>query len=168
MAGKGMREENVRAPQRVVGLVMHLLREIREQRLDPEDFDLMSDDLLGQGYTESELNAAFSWVYAKIEGLPQVDILYQSPSSRAAFRVLHPAESAVIRPGGFGQLLEMLTLGMLTMDDLERLIERAMSMGGVYDREDIRFLVHQYLFEEAPRVQPNGTLHMTMPSDTIH
>ncbi|MBD3165325.1 DUF494 family protein [bacterium] len=163
-----MREENTEAPQRVVGLVMHLLREIQEQRLDLEDVELISDDLLGQGYTESEINAAFSWVYAKIEGMPQVDILYQSPASNSSFRVLHPAESAVVRPDGYGQLLEMVTLGMLTMDDLERLIERAMAMGGIYGREDVRFLVHQYLFEDATRVQPNGTLHMVQPSNTVH
>ncbi|HEB83685.1 MAG TPA: DUF494 family protein [Bacteroidetes bacterium] len=157
------------APQRVVGLVMHLLREFREQRLHPEEMEEISEDLIGQGYTESEINAAFTWVFSRLDGVEPADILYRADTGADSFRVLHPAERAVLKPEGYGQLLEMHNLGMLDMEDVERVLDRAMSFGGPLGEEDIRMLVHAYLFEEnGGRSGGRGAMNMTLPSGTVH
>lgn len=161
-------EEEGFTPQRVVGLVMQLLREIREHRLRLEDVEMMSDDLLGQGYTESEINAAFSWVYSRLDGMDPADILYHTRSEDSSFRVLHPAENAVLKPDGFGQLLEMHSLGLITLEDMEKIIERAMSFGGPLGAEEIRLMLHQFFFEEDTRFGIGQQMAFPGGSSTIH
>lgn len=164
-----MREEDFSAPQRVVGLAMYLLREIREHRIALDDIEEMSDELKGQGYTESEINAAFDWVYDRVDGVEPSEVVYRAGFTSTAFRVLHPAERAVLSPEAYGQLIEMQSLGMLDMDDLERLIDRALAIGGPMSAEDLRTLVHSYLFEEGSRAGGKGALTFTRPgSSTVH
>ncbi len=160
-------EEGV-VPQRVMGLVMHLLREIRENRMELDDVELISKDLLGQGYTESEINAAFTWVFNRLDDASQADSLYEASTSSKSFRVLHPAEHAILKPAAYGQLLEMQTIGMLGLEDTERIIERAMTFGSQLGEEEIRMLVHTYLFEEGPRGPVNGDMQFSQPSSTVH
>ncbi len=160
-------EEGI-APQRVMGLVMHLLKEIREHRIELEDVDGISTDLLGQGYTESEINAAFTWVFNRLDDTTQADSLFEAGTGRHSFRVLHPAENAILKPAAYGQLIEMQTIGMLSHSDVERLIERAMSFGNQLGEEEIQMLVHTYLFEEGPRGTISGEMNFSPPSNTVH
>jgi len=163
-----MMEEKGVAPQRVVGLVMQLLKELREQRLELDDVELLSADLQSQGYTTSEINAAFNWVFARLDGQEPADTLYSASAATDSFRVLHPAERAVVRPDAFGLLLEMQTLSMLSMEDMERMIERAMAFGGPLTADDVMIIVHSYLFEEGAYSGPNGSFqYVTMPK-TVH
>jgi uncharacterized protein Smg (DUF494 family) len=163
-----MREDEGITPTRVVGLVMQLLREIRENHLQVDDVEFLSIDLLSQGYTKSEINAAFSWLYARLDGTETADILYLAGTDSLSFRVLHPAEHAVIRPEAHGLLIEMFTIGMLSLEDLERVIERAMAFGGPLGQEEINMIVHSYLFEEAGWLGHQGSMQFTQPSNTVN
>ncbi len=163
-----MFEEDTLTPHRVVGLVMHLLREIRENRLNPEDIELISDDLIGQGYTESEINTAFSWIFARLDGVEPSEVLFQGASATTAFRILHPAEKAVLKPDAQGQLLGMYEMGLLTLEDVERLIERAMAFGGPLTGDEVRMMVHQYIFEDGNQSFTNGIVNFLNPSMSIH
>ncbi len=155
-------------PQKVVGLVMLLMREIREHRLKLDEIDLFSEDLLGQGYTETEINAAFSWVFSRLDGIEPAEVLFQADANRRSFRVLHPIETAVLRPEAYGQLLEMYALKMLNLEDVERIIERAMSFGGPLGAEEIRLMVHTILFEEGNSGNTSNAIYFSIPSNTIH
>jgi uncharacterized protein Smg (DUF494 family) len=163
-----MTEEEGFTPQRVVGLVMHLLREIRENRLQLDDFDGLNEDLLGRGYTESEINAAFSWVYSRFDGLEPSDLIFRADTNPGSFRVLHPAEQAVIRPDAFGQMIEMRTLGMIDMEGMERLIERSMSIGGPLGQSEVRIMAHALLFEESGREGQFGRTPLSFSNGSIH
>ncbi len=163
-----MREDESFAPQRVVGLAMHLLREIRAQRLALDDIEELSDELRGQGYSDSEISAAFDWVYDRVDGVNPSEVIYRGDAGRSSFRVLHPAERAVISPAAYGQLIEMHNLRMLDLEDVERIIDRALAIGGPMSAEDLRTLVHSYLFEEGTQASTRGTMQMTAPSKTVH
>ena len=164
-----MRDQEYSAPQRVVGLAMYLLREIREHHIALDDIEEMSDELKGQGYTESEINAAFDWVYDRVDGVDPSEVVYRSGFTSQAFRVLHPAERAVLSPEAYGQLIEMRSLGMIDLEDFERLIDRALAIGGPMSAEDLRTLVYSYLFEEGTRAGGKGALNITRPgSSSIH
>lgn len=163
-----MREEEFVAPQRIVGLAMYLLREIRAQRLALDEIEEMSDELRGQGYSDIEINAAFDWVFDRIGGVDPSEVMFKASYSGGSFRVLHPAERAALSPEAYGQLLEMQTLGMLDMDDVERLLDRALSIGGQMSGEDLRTLVHAYLFESGSRAASKGALQITTKNTTVH
>lgn len=164
-----MREdETLFTPQRVVGLAIHLLREIRANRLALEDVEEMSDELRGQGYTDSEINAAFDWVYDRVDGVDPSDVVYRAGFSGEAYRVLHPAERAALTPEAQGQLLDMQALGMLSLEDVERIIDRVLAIGGPMSAEDLRTLVHSFLFEEGTRAASRGAMSFTQSSGTVH
>ncbi len=162
-----MRDDSL-VPRKVVGLAMHLLREIREQRIHLEEIEDMGEELRGQGYSDSEINAAFDWVYDRIEGVDPSEVMYSAGYNNTSFRVLHPAEQAVLTPEAFGQLIEMQVLSMLDMEDVERLLDRAMAIGGPLNDEDLRTLVHSYLFEEGARPGSHGVLNMINNRGTVH
>ncbi len=161
-------EEKVFAPKRVVGLAMHLLREIREQRLALDDIEGMSEELKGQGYSESEINAAFDWVYDRVDGVDPSEVVYRSGFNGGSYRVLHPMERAILTPEAYGQLIEMQTLGMLDLDDVERIIDRALAISGPIAADDLRTLVHSYLFEEGTRASSKGALMLTSKPGSVH
>jgi len=163
-----MREEDSFTPQKVVGLAMHLLREIRENRIAPDDIEGMSDELRGLGYSDSEISAAFDWVYDRVDGINPSDVMYRAGVDRSSFRVLHPAERAVITPEAYGQLIDMHQLKVLDLEDMERIIDRAIAIGGPMNGEDLRTLVHSYIFEEGTQAGARGGLHLTAPSKTVH
>lgn len=162
-----MREERA-IPHRVVGLVMHILKEIRGKRLNPENLDSVSEELSSQGFSEAEINAAFTWVMERLEGIEPSDILFKGGTSNQSFRVLHPAERTVMESQAQGQLMEMQFLGLLSVEDVERIIERAMAIGGRLEGSDIQALVHSYLFDEGNRSGVNGLFGYTTKSDTVH
>jgi hypothetical protein len=81
-----MRDDSL-VPRKVVGLAMHLLREIREQRIHLEEIEDMGEELRGQGYSDSEINAAFDWVYDRIEGVDPSEVMYSAGYNNASFRV---------------------------------------------------------------------------------
>jgi len=163
-----MREDEGITPQHVVGLVIHLLREIREQRIALDDVEFLSDNLLSQGYTKSEINAAFNWVFARLDGIEPADVLFRGDPASTSFRVLHPAERAILRPDAHGALIEMNILGMLSMEDMERIIERVMAFGGPLSADELLMLVHTYLFEEGSQTVSPGSYQFIQPSGTVH
>ncbi len=163
-----MMEEKRITPQRIVGLAMFLLKELREKRLDLTDIEDMSEELMGQGYTISEINAAFDWVYDRMEGIDPSEIIFRSNSSKGSIRILHPIERAVLSSEAYGQLIEMQSLGMLSVEDIERILDRVLAIGGPVEASDIRTLVHAYLFEEGTPVNLKNAHHIMNQSSTIH
>ncbi|MBS1262584.1 MAG: Protein Smg [Calditrichaeota bacterium] len=164
-----MTADDTFVPRKVVGLAMHLLKEIREHRIALDEIEEIGEELRGQGYSDSEINAAFDWVYDRIDGVDPSEVMYRAGASESAFRVLHPAERAVLTSEAYGQLIEMQTLSMLDLDDIERLLDRAIAIGGPIGADELRTLVHSYLFEEGSRAGSRGSAHNIISSrGTVH
>jgi len=133
--------------ERVVEILVYLMSQIRENNGGTEGIDGMSKELLSQGYTENEINAAFSWLFEKIQ-MDQKEILGESSNElHNSFRVLHEAEKLVIRPQAQGYLIQLKELGIITESDMEQIIERAMMLGvNAVSAEDIKSIVVSLLF----------------------
>jgi len=64
------------------------------------------------------------------------------------FRVLNEAERTVISPDAFGYIIKMIALGILSFDESESLIERAMTSGFLpVGLEDIEYWANGILLE---------------------
>ncbi len=133
--------------ERVVEILVYLMSQIREKNGGIEGIDGVSKELLNQGYTENEINAAFSWLFDKIQ-MDQEEILAESSVElHHSFRVLHEAEKLVIRPEAQGYLIQLKELGIISESDLEQIIERAMMLGvNAVTANDIKSLVVSLLF----------------------
>ncbi len=110
--------------EKVVEILIYLMSAIHDnKRLS--DIDL--DDLRSQGYTQTEISAAFSWLYDNMPGGPSA-----APSTAPTVgsrRSFHEAEKALLSPDGQGYLIQLTELGLLSSRDLETVIERVMTAG---------------------------------------
>lgn len=89
----------------------------------PVEISMMLED---QGYTQSEISAAFDWLHSNI----QLDGGWIAPSvSPASRRHFLSVEKQVISAEAQGYLMQLCELGLLTSMDLETVIEKAMGTG---------------------------------------
>lgn len=108
---------------------------------------LMSVDtteLHAQGYTDSEIAAALSWIIERGEQTLNVDSSDVEPDS---FRILHGLELEAITSEAWGLLLSYRNLGFLSNEDIEQIIDRAMMMASetIVDVAEIRAIVAVYV-----------------------
>lgn len=111
--------------EKVLELLVYLMSEIRENK-PLTDVDL--GHLRSRGYTTSEISDAFGWLY---EHVPPGPALSARPAAAAggSRRMFHEAEKLVLSTEGQGYLILLAELGLLSDQDLEAVIERAMMAG---------------------------------------
>jgi Smg protein len=79
-----------------------------------------------QGYTQSEISAAFDWLHSNI----QLDSSWIAPNiSPGSRRHFLSVEKKVISAEARGYLMQLCELGLLSATDLETVIEKAMGTG---------------------------------------
>ncbi len=105
--------------ERLVEILVYLMSEMTNKSVSDINLSLLED----RGYTQSEISAAFDWLYEHV----QIDGGWLVPSvSSTSRRQLHAVERAVIATEGQGYLMQLCELGLLEITDLEMVIERAM------------------------------------------
>ncbi len=149
--------------ERIVELILYLVNELKTNK-NLSDVDVTA--LSREGYTQSEITTAFSWLFDRMSvGHP---VPGAGPKNDRSHRILHEAEKLVISPDAFGYLLQFRQLGLLTNQDLETILERIMAAGfasvGV---AEVRSFVAGILFDaENPR---NGSGHISFGmNESIH
>jgi len=116
--------------ERVVEILIFLMQEIRENRRGMEHIDGISKDLVQQGYTENEINAAFSWLFERFESDTEKIYASKKDFRLQSYRVLHDVEKLVISTEAYGYILQLQRLSLIDQSDVEQIIERAMMLGG--------------------------------------
>ncbi len=149
--------------ERIVELILYLVNELKTNK-NLGDVDVAA--LSREGYTQSEITTAFSWLFDRMSvGQP---VSGPGPRDELSHRVLHDAEKLVISPEAFGYLLQFRQLGLLTNQDLETILERIMAAGfATVGIAEARSFVAGILFDpENPR---NGSGHVSFgTNDSIH
>jgi uncharacterized protein Smg (DUF494 family) len=146
--------------ERIVEIILFLVNELRSnKRLSEVDVSLLTRD----GYTQSEISSAFSWLFERLSvGQSVTDI---SSGANTSHRMLNDAEKMVIETQAHGYLIQCQQLGLLSNVDIETIIERIMTAGFAdIGLEDIKSLVAGYLFD---REGNNGQISLGA-NDTIH
>ncbi len=150
--------------EKVVEILMYLMSAMQDNK-SVSDSDL--EDLKSRGYTQTEISAAFSWLYDHGTSGPGPS-RKTGEGAEASRRVFHDAERAMLSQDGQGYLIQMTELGLLTPFDLEAVIERVM-MGG-YEQisiEELKEIVSSVLFSRDQGRDRNGRT-MLNSGDTIH
>ena len=150
--------------EKVVELLIYIMSEMQEDKRI-SDIDLA--DLKTRGYTQSEISAAFSWIYENSEINAQRPTL-RGRTAEGSRRVLHDAEKAALATESQGYLIQLRELGLLDEADFETVIERAMLAG--YEKlsvTDLREIVASVLFARGSD-DASGRRAMLNSGDTIH
>lgn len=113
--------------ERIVEIIIYLLEEFRHQQSDETYHDL-SDELISRGYTEHEINYAFSWVFNHLQN-KSAGTQEQFRYSENSNRILHDVERMVISTDAYGYLLQLKYLGLISDYELENIVDRLLSLG---------------------------------------
>ncbi|MDZ7289939.1 MAG: DUF494 domain-containing protein [candidate division KSB1 bacterium] len=133
--------------ERVVEILVYIMNEIRGGRPMPDNLELISRDLMQRGYTESEISSAFSWLFERYQSESEELVRHVGSTLPGSTRVLHDVERVIISPEGYGYLLQLKHLGILSDVEMEQIIERAMMLGATRLSEAaIKSLVASTLF----------------------
>ncbi len=150
--------------EKVVEILVHIMSEMQGKE-SLQDIDLT--DLKNRGYTQSEINAAVSWLYEHVQA-PGVRSTRPGESGRGSRRVFHEVERTVFATSAQGYLIQLAELGILDEHDMEAVIDRAMMSG--YERlsvAEVRDIVTAVL--SAREGGMRGSRHSPLTGeDTIH
>ncbi len=149
--------------EKVVEILIYLMSEIQDNK-QLADIDL--SDLRSKGYTQSEISAAFSWLYDNFQTLHR-GVVHPARPASGSRRVLHDAEKMVLSMESQGYLIQLTELGLLDGRDVETVIERAMLTG--YEKlsvVELREIVAAVLFSKRSSGGPDAFLLDT--GDTVH
>jgi len=108
----------------VIDIIVYLIERIE---VGESLSDIRTENL--KNYNRSEISAAYSWVMQKKDnGELDKIIKRQKLLGTAKFpqRILHIAERMVITPEAYGYLLELMNIGLIDYENLEKIIERVM------------------------------------------
>ena len=156
--------------QRIVEILMYVIGQIRSHRMEREEVEGLSDDLLKKGFTPREVAAALSFFIERFQKRTKRDAQDAIDLPRA-HRVLHGVEKLFIKPDAYGYLLQLCHLGVLDAEDLEAILERVLVIGDMsIDRDEVKRVVVLHLLESDPRgwLGPTHISFAHTPSESVH
>jgi uncharacterized protein Smg (DUF494 family) len=150
--------------EKVVEVLIYIMSAMQDDR-PLSELDLA--DLKTQGYTPSEISAAFSWIYENVE-LKQQRLPDRGASNPESRRALHDAEKSALTTDAQGYLIQLGELGILDHRTMETVLERVMMTG--YEKlsvADLREIVAAVLFTSGGNSSLGGR-SMLNNGDTVH
>jgi uncharacterized protein Smg (DUF494 family) len=146
--------------ERIVEIILYLVSELRSnKRLSDVDVSSLTRD----GYTQSEISSAFSWLFERLSlGKSMTDVTSGASTSH---RMLNDTEKMVVESQAYGYLIQCQQLGLFNNIDVETIIERIMMTGfTTIGLPEMKSFVAGYLFDMEGS---NGQVSLGM-NDTIH
>jgi uncharacterized protein Smg (DUF494 family) len=149
--------------EKIVEIIVYLMTELRSNHPISET---TVRDLSNQGYTPTEISAAFSWLADKASLQEhEREVVEAHPHS---VRLLHEFEQMFISPEVYGYLLQLYQLSVVSHDQMEMIIERCMMSGmQPVDMDMAKSIVASLLFTSTMFDTPGQRLFLHA-SDTIH
>lgn len=149
--------------ERIIEIIVYLISELNHNHpIDEVTFDRLSD----QGYSTTEISAAFSWLFDKIH-FGNHSMSSEEFARSSSLRFLNNAEKEIISPEIHGYLIQLYQLGLLGNEHLEMTIERAIATG--YRNltiEQLHSIIATILFDAESTA--SGSRLMLNGDDTIH
>lgn len=149
--------------EKIIEIIVYLLSELKNNKPLAE---IDVNKLSGLGYTENEINTAFSWVYSKIYSGEKifVDVSKDTKSQR----FLHDVEQNVIEPEAYGYLIQLKELGLINNMDVDLIIDRIMvSSYSNVELDDMKVMIASYLLDLDDMSNTNSRM-MINTDDTIN
>jgi len=133
--------------ERIIEIIIYLLEQFQQKRDKDTKTDL-SKELVARGYTDNEINLAFSWVANHMQTQTiesEVNYAMDYGNEIADF------EKLVITPEAYGYLIQIYHLGMLKEYDIEDVIDRALSQGSNHiTLDDVKAVAASLMFDSEP------------------
>jgi uncharacterized protein Smg (DUF494 family) len=126
----------------ILDILALIMKEIQQSESEDLDLQLIIDILSEQGFSDDDISTAITWI---MNNQNHIDRMIQgSPAGipRPIWRHLNAGESNAISPRAYSYLFHLRELQLLSDDDMERIIERAVTLHiSQIDIEDIQDLI---------------------------
>ena len=151
----------------IVEILVILINKYPEGAINADEFEPLTRDLINRGYTPHEIETAFFWYHSR-QGL--------QPKSKAgeemaedSIRILHEVEKAVLTPEAYGYLISLRNLNLISLAEMDTIIERAVLMGGRrVDVEEIKTYVAAAIMEQdATGSGGQSNFYLKFPTDRV-
>ncbi|MDI6779335.1 MAG: DUF494 family protein [Bacteroidota bacterium] len=130
--------------ERIIEIIVHILNEIKTTNKKLQDVSV--ENLEKLGYTNSEMNAAFSWLFDKFY-LSKYNPAKLDIETSGSRRILHEIEKMAISPEAFGYLIQLRELSIISDVDVELIIERIMlTTTHTIEIEEMKDIVFSVIF----------------------
>ncbi|MCX7984753.1 MAG: DUF494 family protein [Bacteroidetes bacterium] len=146
--------------ERIVEIILFLVSELKaKKRLSDVDVTLLTRE----GYTQSEISTAFSWLFDQL--MSGKEFLLRGQARKESVRQLNDFERSIIQPDAYGYLLQCQQLGLLSNEELETLIEQILSAGfSAVGISEVKSFVAGILFS----TEHTSSSLLYNSNDTIH
>jgi len=114
--------------KRVLDILSFVMKEIRENFFGDIDLQLIIDILSDQGFTDDEISSAMSWIMNHGESIDRIIKGHPADVPKPVWRLLTETEKDIISPEAYSYLFHLRELELLSDDEMERIIERAVSL----------------------------------------
>ncbi len=111
--------------ERIVEIIVYVVSELR---INNDINKLNLNKLVSQGYTDSEISTALSWIVDRME-ITDKFIPFDQQNPTTSFRVLHESEVDLFSTEAWGELVTLNALGLVNNEHIEALIDRAIMLG---------------------------------------
>lgn len=114
--------------KRLLEIIASVMKEIRENSLENIDLQFIMDVLLERGFSEDDITSAMVWLMNHGESIDRLQKNKDSNVPRPIWRHLNEIERSAISPEAFSYLFQLREMQLLNDDDMETIIERAVSL----------------------------------------
>jgi uncharacterized protein Smg (DUF494 family) len=149
--------------EKIIEIIVFLLSELKNNK---QLADVDMHKLENLGYTQNEINTAFSWVYSKIYAGEKIFTERQKENNSQRF--LHDLEQNIISPDAYGYLIQLKELGLINNMDIDLIIDKIMvSSYSRVEEQDMKLIIANYLLDIDEMHDTNSRV-MINTKDTIH
>ncbi len=149
--------------EKIIEIIVFLLSELKNNKQLTE---VDMHKLENLGYTQNEINTAFSWVYSKIYAGEKIFVEKQKENNSQRF--LHDLEQNIISPEAYGYLIQLKELGLINNMDIDLIIDKIMvSSYSRVEEPDMKLIIANYLLDIDEMHDSNNRV-MINTNDTIH
>ncbi|MBV6478961.1 MAG: Protein Smg [Ignavibacteria bacterium] len=149
--------------EKIIEIIVLILNELRNSKhINEIDIKKLNRD----GYTEAEINAAFAWVFSKLDSGEK--LFNERQAETKSHRFFHPSELSVLDTSATGYLIQMKELGILSDPDLELVIDKVLMAG--YQKagiEEIKLIISSLLFDFDEKTNLINRM-VLQNNDTVH
>ena len=141
--------------ERIVEIIVYLLTELQQDWNQKARTNLTSA-LQFKGYTDVEINLAFSWIFKHLRQ-PSVERFRGKLEINEDPEPLPDIEQLVITPDAYGYLVQLIHLGIMKDDEMDKFVERALAIGkDDISVDDLKSIVASIIFDMDNHTSFNG------------
>ena len=147
--------------EKVMEILVLLMQHMQDEKGRFNNIADVSQSLVGNGYTQQEVNTAFTWLFERPQAQAETVVDSTRPLRPKPNRILHTIERMMISPEAYGYLIQLRELGLIDDVQTETIIERAMLSGARHITQgDMKIIAASVLLDVEGSVWSGGSLEM--------